>query len=89
VNHLAVKAAGEFGIDISRATPSAYDSLPSDLDLLISVCDRANEAIVPDSRQRLHWSIADPVRVGTLTAFRAAFADIAGRMRRVAGEGLA
>lgn len=86
VNQLAIRVASEFGVDISQAKPSAYESLPPGLDVLISVCDRANEAIVPDVRQRLHWSIPDPIPVGTLKAFRSAFTDIANRMRHVVGE---
>ena len=66
----AIRVAYEFDVDLSRATPSAYESLPNGIDLLVSVCDRANEESFSDATHRLHWSIPDPLRVGTLDAFR-------------------
>lgn len=84
VHPTAISVASEFGVDISTATPNGYDSLPADTDLIISVCDRANEAGVPEARTRLHWSVPDPVPAGNASAFRSAFADIAGRMERLA-----
>ncbi|MGI8517491.1 MAG: ArsR family transcriptional regulator [Acidimicrobiia bacterium] len=86
VHPKAIRVASEFDVDISRAKPSAYESLPADLDVLISVCDRAYEGDLPDARQRLHWSIPDPIRVGTLGAFRSAFGDLARRIGHVARE---
>jgi protein-tyrosine-phosphatase len=80
VHPKAVRVASEFEVDISGATPSSYPSLPADLDLLISVCDRANEADLPTARTHIHWSIPDPVAVGSLVAFRTAFAEIAERI---------
>lgn len=85
VNRTAVRTASEFGVDLSGATPSGYEALPNDIDVLISVCDRANETAVPHAERRLHWSIPDPVLVGSRTAFRSAFAEIAGRMGHLAG----
>jgi ArsR family transcriptional regulator, arsenate/arsenite/antimonite-responsive transcriptional repressor / arsenate reductase (thioredoxin) len=85
VHPKAVKVASEFDIDISRATPSPYSSLPGDIGLIISVCDRANEGDLPRAARHLHWSIPDPVPTGTLAAFRSAFADIAERMEHLAG----
>lgn len=86
VHPSAVRIAAEFGIDLSAATTSGYDDLPADTDLIISVCDRANESEVPASRQRLHWSVPDPVPVNTLQAFRSAFSDIAGRVEHLTAE---
>jgi hypothetical protein len=77
--------AAEFGVDIAGATTSGYDSLPADTDVIISVCDRANEAGVPSTGERLHWSVPDPVPVGTLDAFRSAFGEIAERVTRMTG----
>jgi len=51
-----------------------------DDDLVIAVCDNAYEDLNP--RPSLHWSIPDPVQVGTDAAFEAAYTDLAGRINR-------
>jgi len=84
VHPRAVKVAARFGLDLSHATPTGYESLPDEPDLIISVCDRARESGVPDAAESHHWSIADPVPVGTLKAFRSAFEEIATRIERLA-----
>ena len=49
---------------------------------MITVCDLAHEDLsVPHT---LHWSIPDPVRVGTESAFDAAYDEIEGRVRALA-----
>lgn len=81
----AVQVAAEYGFDIGGQIPSGYDTLPRDLDLVISVCDRAREAGVPESAMTLHWSVPDPVPVGAITAFRSSFDEIARRVEHLAG----
>jgi protein-tyrosine-phosphatase len=87
VHPKAVRVASEFDVDISGVTPSPYASLPADIGLMVSVCDRANEGGLPLAARRLHWSIPDPVPVGTVEAFRSAFAEIAERIGHLTGEG--
>ena len=84
VHPKAARAAAEFGLDIATATPKGYDAVTAEPDLVVSVCDRAREAGVPFSARHLHWSVPDPVRLGTQAAFRSAFADIAGRIDQLA-----
>ena len=84
VHPKAVLVAGEYGIDLSAVTPGGYDRLPDGLGLVVSVCDRARETGVPDGSAHLHWSVRDPVPVGTVTAFRDSFAEIAGRIENLA-----
>lgn len=84
VHPKAVKVAGEYGIDLSGATPAGYDRLPAGLGLVVSVCDRARESGVPEADDHLHWSVRDPVPVGTVTAFRDSFAEIAIRVDNLA-----
>lgn len=63
VRPLAIRAMGEEGIDISHQESKALDHyLGEPFDLLITVCDQANEAcpIFPGARKRLHWSFPDP-----------------------------
>ena len=76
----AVAVAARHGIDISSAHPRGYSELEATPDLVISVCDRANEADWPFGGQHLHWSIADPSERGTDDAFAMAFDEIAERI---------
>jgi protein-tyrosine-phosphatase/DNA-binding transcriptional ArsR family regulator len=84
VHPKAVLVADEYGIDLSGSTPAGYDRLPGALGLVVSVCDRARESGVPDAEDHLHWSVRDPVPVGTVTAFRDSFAEIAVRVDNLA-----
>ncbi|HEX6285845.1 MAG TPA: ArsR family transcriptional regulator, partial [Acidimicrobiia bacterium] len=56
---------------------------PGELDVVVSVCDRAHEAGVPRAGKTLHWSVPDPVPMGTVAAFRSSFDDIARRIERL------
>ena len=59
----AISVMAEVGVDISSQeseTLERYFGEP--LDLVITVCDDANEAcpVFPGAREHLHWSFADP-----------------------------
>lgn len=82
----AIRVAAEYDVDISDCQPAAYDALPASPDLVVSVCDRALEAGMPSGRSQVHWSVPDPVTVGTLRSFRSAFAQIAGRIGHLADQ---
>ncbi len=84
VHPKAVRAAAEFGLDLAGATPRGYEAISITPDLVISVCDRAHEAGVPFDAPAVHWSVPDPVRAGSIGAFRAAFADLSQRIDRLA-----
>jgi protein-tyrosine-phosphatase/DNA-binding transcriptional ArsR family regulator len=84
VHPKAARAAAEFGLDLADAVPKGYDAVAIEPDLVVSVCDRAREAGVPFSAPQLHWSVPDPVRSGTQSAFRSAFADISQRIDQLA-----
>ena len=83
VHPKAVKVASEFGVDLSRATPGGYDTLPWRPELVVSVCDRALEGGIPEARAHYHWSIPDPVRAGDIASFRSAFSEIARRVEHL------
>ncbi len=85
VNGTAVRVAAETGIDLSGAVPQGYESIDSTPDLVISVCDRAREAHPPSAPVTIHWSIPDPVAVGTIAAFRLAFAELDRRIEEMIG----
>jgi len=79
VHPLAVRAMQEIGIDISGHIAKGIGVFvkESPMDLVITVCDEAQEAcpFFPNARHQAHWGFPDPSRVvGTeeerLTAFR-------------------
>jgi protein-tyrosine-phosphatase len=80
VHPLAIRVAGERGIDLGAAEPRGYDSLPKSLAVVISVCDRAREGLLPEADRHIHWSIPDPVPRARLWAFRSAFDEIERRV---------
>jgi protein-tyrosine-phosphatase/DNA-binding transcriptional ArsR family regulator len=82
VHPKAVRAASEFGLDLSAATPGGYDRLSAP-DLIVSVCDRAHEGGVPDASHQAHWSVPDPVLTGTIASFRSAFSEITERVEHL------
>ncbi len=87
VHPAAVAAAGRVGLDLSAATPPGLvdvDPLPQ---LVITVCDRAHEEL--DAHDDwLHWSVPDPVPVGTKKAFDAAVVELRHRIAAlVSGSG--
>jgi|SRR5579875_2514889 len=78
VDQRAVAVAGRRGLDLAGARPRGLDEVLTEGDLVITVCDNAHEEL--GARSRLHWSVPDPVRIGTDAAFDAAFDDIARRI---------
>ena len=65
----AIAAADRAGLDLHRATPRQLE--PSDAERqVITVCDRAHEELSPQP-DWLHWSLPDPVEVGSDDAFDA------------------
>lgn len=79
VRPLAIRAMAELGIDISSQESKTLDRyFNQPFDLVITVCDEANEAcpIFPGAKERWHWSFPDPSKAtGTeeeqLTTYRA------------------
>ena len=64
--------------------PAHVTSVMEPRDLVVSVCDAAHEELVETGREHLHWSVPDPVRVGTDEAFERAYEMVAGRVGRLA-----
>jgi arsenate reductase len=59
----AISVMAEIGVDISAQESQTLERyLGETLDLVITVCDDANEAcpVFPGARERLHWSFCDP-----------------------------
>jgi ArsR family transcriptional regulator, arsenate/arsenite/antimonite-responsive transcriptional repressor / arsenate reductase (thioredoxin) len=72
VHPLVVAVAARHGIDLAAAVPRSLSQVTIRPDLVVTVCDRANEELGSTEQPRLHWSIPDPVETGTVEAFEAA-----------------
>jgi protein-tyrosine-phosphatase len=84
VHPRAVTVAHRHGLRLDPAATAHVSDVVHDGDLVIAVCDNAHEDLSGPVRPRLHWSVRDPVRVGTDDAFEAAYSDLAGRIDRLA-----
>jgi len=65
VHPISIAVMEEIGIDISTHTSNYIDDyLDKDIDIVITVCDNANNACptFPENVNRIHWSIDDPFR---------------------------
>ncbi|WAX58417.1 helix-turn-helix domain-containing protein [Jatrophihabitans cynanchi] len=78
----AVAAARRHALPLRVLRPRALADLVADDDFVITVCDNAHEEL--DRLRGLHWSVPDPVRVGTDAAFDAAFDELARRVSDLA-----
>jgi arsenate reductase (thioredoxin) len=82
---LSVQAMAEEGIDISLQESKTVDHFADEqFDLLVTVCDEANEACpyFPNARERRHWSFQDPSAVfGDDDARFAAFVTVRDAIR--------
>jgi protein-tyrosine-phosphatase len=82
VHPAAVAAAARAGLDLSGAEPRELMPGAALPPLVITVCDRAHEEVAGDASW-LHWSIRDPVPVGTKAAFDAALHELRERIESV------
>jgi protein-tyrosine-phosphatase/DNA-binding transcriptional ArsR family regulator len=76
----AVAAARRAGLDLGSSVPRTLDQAGPHPDLVITVCDQAHEELVPTSQTWPHWSIADPVAIGSPEAFDAAVRELSDRI---------
>jgi len=79
VHPAAVAAGRRHGLRLGRARTAHVDQVLAPADLVVAVCDNAHEEL-DAGLSRLHWSIPDPVRVGTDEAFDAAYDEITRRI---------
>jgi len=80
INPRARTAIRRAGLLLEQTEPRDLDEVLKPSDLIVSVCDGVNEKIVNRCNARLHWSIADPARVGNDAAFAQTFDEIRGRV---------
>jgi protein-tyrosine-phosphatase/DNA-binding HxlR family transcriptional regulator len=83
VDPRAVAAARRHGLPLRVLRPRRLDDVANEDDFIITVCDNAHEELtnhVPD----VHWSVPDPVRVGSEAAFDAALDELSRRVADLA-----
>ena len=76
----AIRAARRAGLDLSGAAPRPLDIEAARSAHCVTVCDRAHEEL-PTGVAPWHWSVPDPVEVGTDASFDAAVAALDDRIR--------
>lgn len=80
----AVRVARRRGLDVSGARPRHIDDVLRADDLVVTVCDAAHEEL--GGRGDVHWSVPDPVRIGTASAFDRAADELAARVEALAAS---
>lgn len=74
----AVAAARRHNLPLRPMPPRRLVDVATDHDFVITVCDHAHEEL--GNLDGVHWSVPDPVRVGTDEAFDATVADLVRRV---------
>ncbi|QCB96018.1 ArsR family transcriptional regulator [Arthrobacter sp. PAMC25564] len=83
----AIEVARRHGVDLADLPPRRLDQVAGEGDFVVTVCDNAHEELV--GLGGVHWSVPDPLRLGTEEAFDKAFNDIAHRINDLAPRVLA
>lgn len=79
----AIGAARRAGIALEQAVPRLVGEIAADTQV-VTVCDQAHEELAPTT-DWWHWSIPDPVSIGTGAAFDAVVADLDARISTILG----
>lgn len=80
IHPLAVEVAKRKGLDLGQVVPRRLS--PADLRgaLVVTVCDHADQVLVPAGVEHLHWSVGDPALGARMHDFVDAFDQIADRV---------
>lgn len=84
IHPYALAALEARGLSPPRPTPQHWDTVVTDTDVVIAVCDNAYESLHGNRTPDLHWSIPDPARRGRRDDFHAALAAVHPRVTRLA-----
>jgi protein-tyrosine-phosphatase/DNA-binding transcriptional ArsR family regulator len=84
----AVAVARRRRLPMRQVVPRAVGEVLTGDDAVVTVCDNAHEELqgapLTGRQLALHWSVPDPVAVGTPAAFDAAYDDLAARVAHLA-----
>ena len=88
VHSLAVRVGMRAGLDLASARPRALVEVLERPDLIVTVCDRAHEELERSEVEgrTLHWSVPDPVDVGSVAAFNDSLHDLELRVSHLASH---
>ncbi len=80
----AAAVAQRHDLQLTQSAPRMLPNLTEE-DYLVTVCDNAHEGLqhaggVRALPHRLHWSVPDPVPIGSKQAFEDAYSDLEGRV---------
>lgn len=78
----AIAAAERHHLPLSETRPRALGDVLAPDDFVVTVCDNAHEEM--DITGNLHWSIPDPVRLGTAAAFDTTYTELQRRISELA-----
>ena len=78
----AVAAARRHHLPLPRLRPRHIDEVRQDGDLVVTVCDLAQEEL--GGLAAVHWSVPDPVPAGDPGSFDTALAELSQRVGRLA-----
>lgn len=78
----AVAAAARHGLAFNAEKPRLLTEVLTDTDFIVTVCDNAHEELGVTGS--LHWSIPDPVRIGTDAAFETTYTELRRRVSELA-----
>lgn len=78
----AVRAAERHQLRLPRRRPRRLDQVQQDHDFIITVCDKAHEELA--GSDGLHWSLRDPVLIGTAAEFDHTVTELAERIGQLA-----
>ena len=79
--NFAIAAARRHRLPMRRLRPRHISDVRQDGDLVITVCDLAHEEL--GRQAAVHWSVPDPVVVGTRAAFDATVGELRERISAV------
>jgi ArsR family transcriptional regulator, arsenate/arsenite/antimonite-responsive transcriptional repressor / arsenate reductase (thioredoxin) len=78
----ALAAARRHGLPMRARRPRSIQDVVAGDDMLVTVCDRAHEELA--GIETIHWSVPDPVPVGTDAAFDMALEELTTRVEALA-----
>jgi protein-tyrosine-phosphatase/DNA-binding HxlR family transcriptional regulator len=86
VRREAIEAAARAGLNLRGSRTRSIDEVTDDPDLVVTVCDIAHEEArsLPANANLLHWSIPDPARSRSPSAFDRALGRITARVEILA-----
>ncbi|MCS5732469.1 arsenate reductase/protein-tyrosine-phosphatase family protein [Herbiconiux daphne] len=78
----AIAAARRHDLTLADVRPRILADVLTDTDFVVTVCDNAHEELGVTGN--LHWSIPDPVRIGTVAAFDTTYTELQRRISDLA-----